>query len=81
MKIETIKFDMGSRYAVPVSMISILAEHQDKADALVGQTVEKMNQELVALREKLLKEMALPQLIRQSPRPTIYAPRWPYKQR
>ncbi|HHO0788137.1 TPA: hypothetical protein ACRTOB_004089 [Aeromonas hydrophila] len=60
MKIETIKFDMGSRYAVPVSMISILAEHQDKADALVGQTVEKMNQELVALREKLLKEIPMP---------------------
>lgn len=60
MKIETIKFDMGSRYAVPVSMIATLAEHQDRADALVGQTAEKMNQELVALREKLLKEIPMP---------------------
>ncbi len=60
MKIETIKFDMGSRYAVPVSMIATLAEHQDRADALIGKVAERMNQELVALREKLLKEIPMP---------------------
>ena len=60
MKIETIKFDMGSRYAVPVSMIPILAEHQGKADALVEKVSERMNQELVALRERLLKEIPMP---------------------
>ena len=60
MKIEAIKFDMGSRYAVPVSMISTLAEHQDKADALIGKVAERMNQELAALREKLLKEIPMP---------------------
>ncbi|MFM4793196.1 MULTISPECIES: hypothetical protein [Aeromonas] len=60
MKIETIKFDMGSRYAVPVSMIATLAEHQDRADALIGKASEKMNQELVALRERLMKEVPMP---------------------
>jgi len=60
MKIEKVKFDMGSRYAVPASMIATLAEHQDKADALVGKVAERMNQELVALREKLLKEIPMP---------------------
>ncbi|WP_439825563.1 hypothetical protein [Aeromonas caviae] len=60
MKIEKVKFDMGSRYAVPVSMIATLAEHQDKADALVGKVAEKMNQELVALRERLLGEVPMP---------------------
>ncbi|MGU5717267.1 hypothetical protein [Aeromonas taiwanensis] len=60
MKIEAIKFDMGSRYAVPVSMISTLAAHQDKANALVEEVAERMNGELVALREKLLKEIPMP---------------------
>ncbi|MFQ2251349.1 hypothetical protein ACK32K_22460 [Aeromonas dhakensis] len=60
MKIEAIKFDMGSRYAVPVSMIATLAEHQDRADALVGKVAERMNQELVALRERLMKEIPMP---------------------
>lgn len=60
MKIETIKFDMGSRYAVPVSMIATLAEHQDRADALIGKASEKMNQELIALRERLLGEVPMP---------------------
>lgn len=60
MKIEAIKFDMGSRYAVPVSMISTLAAHQDKANALVEEVAERMNGELVALREKLLGEIPMP---------------------
>ncbi len=60
MKIEAVKFDMGSRYAVPVSMIATLAEHQDRADALVGKVAERMNQELVALRERLMKEIPMP---------------------
>lgn len=60
MKIEAVKFDMGSRYAVPVSMIATLAEHQDRADALVGKVAERMNQELVALRERLLGEIPMP---------------------
>ena len=60
MKIETIKFDMGSRYAVPVNMIATLAEHQDKANALVENVAERMNQELVALRERLLGEIPMP---------------------
>ena len=60
MKIEAVKFDMGSRYAVPVSMIATLAEHQDKANALVEKVSERMNGELVALREKLLKEIPMP---------------------
>ena len=42
MRIEAIKFDMGSRYAVPVSMIATLAEHQDRADALIGKVAERM---------------------------------------
>ena len=62
MKIEAIKFDMGSRYAVPVSMIATLAEHQDRADALIGQTAEKMNQQLIALREKLMGEIPKPNI-------------------
>ena len=62
MKIETIKFDMGSRYAVPVSMIATLAEHQDKANALVEKVSERMNGELVALREKLLGEIPKPNI-------------------
>jgi len=60
MKIEAVKFSMGSRYVTPVNMIATLAEHQDKADALVGKVAERMNQELVALREKLLKEIPAP---------------------
>ncbi|HEH9396772.1 TPA: hypothetical protein SIA27_003170 [Aeromonas salmonicida] len=60
MKVESIKFDMGSRYAVPVSMIATLAEHQDRADALIGKAAEKMNQELIALRERLLGEVPMP---------------------
>lgn len=60
MKIETIKFDMGSRYAVPVSMIATLAEHQDRADALIGKVAERMNEELVSLRERLLGEIPMP---------------------
>lgn len=51
---------MGSRYAVPVSMIATLAEHQDRADALIGKVAERMNQELVALRERLMKEIPAP---------------------
>ena len=60
MKIEAVKFDMGSRYAVPVSMIATLAEHQDKADALIGKVAERMNEELVSLRERLMKEIPMP---------------------
>ena len=60
MKIEKVKFDMGSRYAVPVSMIATLAEHQDRADALVGKVAERMNEELVSLRERLLGEIPMP---------------------
>ena len=60
MKIEAIKFDMGSRYAVPVSMIATLAEHQDRADALIGKVAERMNEELVSLRERLLGEIPMP---------------------
>ncbi|HEH9397007.1 TPA: hypothetical protein SIA27_003417 [Aeromonas salmonicida] len=60
MKIEAVKFDMGSRYAVPVSMIATLAEHQDRADALIGKVAERMNQELIALRERLMKEVPMP---------------------
>lgn len=60
MKIEAVKFNMGSRYTTPVNMITTLAEHQGKADALISQAAELMNQELVALREKLLKEIPAP---------------------
>lgn len=60
MKIESIKFDMGSRYAVPVNMIATLAEHQDKANALVEKVAERMNEELVSLRERLLGEIPMP---------------------
>lgn len=60
MKIEAVKFDMGSRYSTPSNMIATLAEHQDKANALVEKVSERMNGELVALREKLLKEIPMP---------------------
>ncbi|MGU5537570.1 hypothetical protein [Aeromonas caviae] len=60
MKIEAIKFDLGSRYVTPTGMIATLAEHQDKANALVEKVSERMNGELVALREKLLKEIPMP---------------------
>lgn len=60
MKIEAVKFSMGSRYVTPASMIATLAEHQGKADALVSQAAERMNQELIALRERLLKEIPSP---------------------
>lgn len=60
MKIEAVKFDMGSRYSTPSNMIATLAEHQDKANALVEKVAERMNGELVALREKLLKEIPMP---------------------
>ncbi len=62
MKIEAVKFSMGSRYAVPVSMIATLAEHQDKANALVEKVSERMNGELVALREKLMGEIPKPNI-------------------
>ena len=60
MKVEAIKFDMGSRYSTPASMTATLAEHQGKADALIGKAAERMNKELVALREKLLGEIPKP---------------------
>jgi len=60
MKIEAVKFDMGSRYSAPASMVATLAEHQGKADALIGQAVERMNSELIALREKLRGEIPQP---------------------
>ncbi|MGQ4867878.1 hypothetical protein [Aeromonas caviae] len=60
MKVETVKFDFGSPYSTPASMIATLAEHQDRADALIGKVAELMNRELVALREKLLKEIPMP---------------------
>lgn len=62
MKIESIKFDMGSRYAVPVSMIPVLDKHMAKAEALIGQAAERMNGELVALREKLMGEIPKPNI-------------------
>lgn len=62
MKIEAVKFDMGSRYSTPSNMIATLAEHQDKANALVEKVSERMNGELVALREKLLKEIPKPNI-------------------
>ncbi len=60
MRIEAIKFDMGSRYSTPASMIPALDKHMAKAEALIGQAAERMNGELVALREKLLKEIPTP---------------------
>ncbi|MGU5656683.1 hypothetical protein [Aeromonas veronii] len=60
MKIEAVKFDMGSRYSTPASMIPALDKHMAKAEALIGQAAERMNGELVALREKLLKEIPMP---------------------
>ena len=60
MKIETVKFDFGSPYSTPASMIATLATHQDKANALVEKVAERMNQELVALRERLLGEIPMP---------------------
>lgn len=60
MKVETVKFDFGSPYSTPASMIATLATHQDKANALVEKVAERMNEELVSLREKLLKEIPMP---------------------
>lgn len=60
MKVEAVKFDLGSRYTTPASMIATLAEHQGKADALIGEAVERMNKELLALRERLMKEIPAP---------------------
>ncbi|MDX7751793.1 hypothetical protein [Aeromonas caviae] len=60
MKVETVKFDFGSPYSTPSNMIATLAEHQDKANALVEKVSERMNGELAALREKLLKEIPMP---------------------
>lgn len=62
MKVETVKFDFGSPYSTPSNMIATLAEHQDKANALVEKVSERMNQELVALREKLLGEIPKPNI-------------------
>jgi len=63
MKIETVKFDMGSRYAVPASMIATLAEHQDRADALIGKVAERMNEELVSHTGLCLKRPGRPHRI------------------
>lgn len=60
MRIEAIKFDMGSRYSTPASMIPALDKHMAKAEALIGQAAERMNGELVALRERLLGEIPMP---------------------
>ena len=60
MKVETVKFDFGSPYSTPANMIATLAEHQDRADALIGKVVECMNKELLALRERLMKEIPAP---------------------
>lgn len=60
MKIEAVKFDLGSRYSTPAGMIPALDKHMAKAEALIGQAAERMNGELVALREKLLKEIPMP---------------------
>lgn len=60
MKVEAVKFDLGSRYTTPTGMTATLAEHQDKADALIGKAVECMNKELLALRERLMKEIPAP---------------------
>ena len=60
MKIEAVKFDMGSRYSTPASMIPALDKHMAKAEALIGQAAERMNGELVALRERLLGEIPMP---------------------
>lgn len=57
MKIETVKFDLGSRYSTPASMIPALDKHMAKAEALIGQAAERMNGELIALRERLLGEI------------------------
>ena len=62
MKVETVKFDFGSPYSTPASMIATLATHQDKANALVEKVAERMNQELVALREKLMGEIPKPNI-------------------
>ncbi len=60
MKVETVKFDFGSPYSTPANMIATLAEHQDRADALIGKVAERMNEELVSLRERLLGEIPMP---------------------
>lgn len=62
MKVEAVKFDLGSRYTTPTGMTATLAEHQDKADALIGKVAERMNEELVSLREKLLGEIPKPNI-------------------
>lgn len=62
MKVETVKFDFGSPYSTPANMIATLAEHQDKANALVEKVSERMNGELVALREKLMGEIPKPNI-------------------
>ncbi|MGU5778787.1 hypothetical protein ACV1D2_06205 [Aeromonas caviae] len=62
MKIEAVKFDMGSRYSTPASMIPVLDKHMAKAEALIGQAAERMNGELVALREKLMGEIPKPNI-------------------
>lgn len=62
MRIEAIKFDMGSRYSTPASMIPVLDKHMAKAEALIGQAAERMNGELVALREKLMGEIPKPNI-------------------
>lgn len=61
MKIEAVKFDMGSRYSTPASMIPALDKHMAKAEALVSQTAKRMNEELVSLRERLLGEIPMPE--------------------
>ncbi|HHQ4662050.1 TPA: hypothetical protein ACSPZY_002486 [Aeromonas veronii] len=60
MKVETVKFDFGSPYSTPANMIATLAEHQDRADALIGKVAERMNEELASLRERLLGEIPMP---------------------
>ncbi|MGU5537036.1 hypothetical protein [Aeromonas caviae] len=50
MKVETVKFDFGSPYSTPANMIATLAEHQDRADALIGKVAERMNKELLMYR-------------------------------
>ena len=60
MKVEKVKFDFGSPYSTPANMIATLAEHQDRADALIGKVAERMNEELVSLRERLLGEIPMP---------------------
>lgn len=60
MKVEAVKFDLGSRYTTPASMIPALDKHMAKAESLIGQAAERMNGELIALREKLRNEIPMP---------------------